>query len=75
MILNILIENKPNISNSSLKTYNSTLTNFFYDHHPRKTNINIKWFDIAADMYNFSIEVCLRLMEELIYIFNDDKHT
>jgi hypothetical protein len=44
-IIEILKENKPNISQSSLKTYNSTLINLYYDYHPKKNNINIKWFN------------------------------
>lgn len=44
-IIETLKKNKPNISQSSLKTYNSTLTNLFYDHHPKKCNIDINWFN------------------------------
>jgi len=44
-IIEILKNNKPNIGQSSLKTYNSTLINLYYDYHPKKDNIDIKWFN------------------------------
>lgn len=68
MILNILKENKPNISNSSLKTYNSTLTNFFYEHHPKKTDINIKWFDNQDEIIDLlkNVENRKRILAALI---------
>jgi hypothetical protein len=39
-----LRENKPNISDSTVKTYCSLLKSFFYKHHPKDTEINTHWF-------------------------------
>jgi len=44
-IIETLKKNKPNIGQSSLKTYNSTLTNLYYEHHPKKNKINLEWFN------------------------------
>jgi integrase len=52
MLLNILKKNKPNITESSLKTYNSTLTNFYYENHPKNSNIDINWFDNQDEIIN-----------------------
>jgi hypothetical protein len=43
-------DNKPTISESSLKTYSSTLNAFYYRHHPAKSPFNIAWFDKQQDI-------------------------
>jgi len=43
-ITNSLKENKPDISNNSIKTYVSLLKNLFYNHHPKDAPFNINWF-------------------------------
>jgi hypothetical protein len=38
-------DNRPNISDNSVKTYCSLLNAFFYRHHDKTTAINSKWFE------------------------------
>lgn len=40
-----LIENKPQISKSSVRTYKSILKNLYYRHHDADSKINMDWFD------------------------------
>jgi hypothetical protein len=76
-IIEILKENKPNISQSSLKTYNSTLINLYYDYHPKKNNINIKWFNNQDEIIELIKDIPnnKRILAALIAISkNNDKY-
>jgi hypothetical protein len=73
----ILKQNKPNITDSSIKTYSSTLTNLFYDHHPKKQPINIKWFDNQDEIIDLIKDVTnnKRILAALIAITDkNDKY-
>jgi hypothetical protein len=74
-IIETLKQNRPNISESSLKTYNSTLTNFYYLHHPKKQNIDINWFNNQDDIIDLigDTENKKRIYAALIAI-TDDKN-
>lgn len=41
----LIRKNKPNISNSSIKTYKSILKNLYYRHHDTGSKMNLKWFE------------------------------
>lgn len=70
-------KNKPNISNSSVKTYKSLLKNLFYRHHDTNTKINMKWFEDEDNILNILRDVEPRLRKTtiagLLTISNDNK--
>ena len=41
----VIMENRPKISASSLKTYISILKNLYYKHHEKDEEINLDWFN------------------------------
>ncbi len=45
-----LKENRPNISDSTIKTYSSLLKSFFYKHHEKSVDINCEWFENQDDI-------------------------
>jgi hypothetical protein len=45
-----LKENRPNISDSTIKTYSSLLKSFFYKHHEKSVDINCEWFQNQDDI-------------------------
>lgn len=45
-----LKENKPNISESSVKTYTSILKSLYFKHNDKNTAVNFKWFDNQANI-------------------------
>jgi len=45
-----LKENRPNISESTIKTYSSLLKSFFYKHHDKSVELNCDWFNNEDDI-------------------------
>lgn len=45
-----LKENRPNISDSTIKTYSSLLKSFFYKHHDKSVAIDCDWFNKQDDI-------------------------
>lgn len=51
-LIKCLKENRPNISDSSVKTYSSILKSLFYKHHDKKDDIDCKWFNNEEHIIN-----------------------
>lgn len=48
----LIKKNKPNISQSTIKTYKSILKNLFYKHNDKESKFNVDWFDNQENVIN-----------------------
>jgi hypothetical protein len=77
IIIEILKNNRPNLSDGSLKAYESKLRNLFYLFHSKNTPLNIDFFYNQKEILNELININLRsrktLLAALVVLINNKK--